>query len=241
MNRNPRVADQTAKVQDNQVIDLLDSRGRSFDSYREFFHRAGHLRLPLRALIERILRRPDLLSRIAAQSYSHELSFDKMVLHRDADTGCVLRLHIWWSQPAEDEIDIHDHGRHFHSQVMLGSLRHSLWEIADQGEEFLNYRYAIDDQSLECSAQYCGPVFLKRVSVKSFCEGDSYSLRTIQLHSVIPESTSVAATFVVQGPLVTATSNFYKRPGTTSRRESTKQSFDNDGLERQLKNFVQLL
>jgi hypothetical protein len=46
---------------------------------------------------------------------------------------------------------------------------------------------------------------------------------------------------VVQGPVVSTTSNFYKRPGTTSRRESTKQSFDQDGLERQLKNFVRLL
>lgn len=228
-------------MQDSKVIDLLDSSGRCFDSYREFFQRADYLRLQLRALIERILGRADLLSKIAAQSYSHELSFDKMVLHRDAETGCVLRLHIWWNQSAEHDVDIHNHGRHFLSQVILGSLRHSLWETAEQGEQFLNYRYAIDDQSLDSSARYCGTAFLKRVSAKSLCEGDSYYLRTTQLHSVVPESASVAATFVVQSPVVTTTSSFYKRPGTTSRRETTKQSFDKDGLERQLKNFVQLL
>jgi len=117
----------------------------------------GHLLAPtfsnveVRTLLSSLLEDEQRLERVAQQSYSHELRFTKIILWRDPVTHSVLRIHIWDTrslEPSPVDYDIHNHGRHFTSYVMLGKLRHQTWGLCTPGDPFEGFTYSLDDQRL---------------------------------------------------------------------------------------------
>ncbi|MFF2619047.1 hypothetical protein [Kitasatospora sp. NPDC058046] len=81
--------------------------------------------LPLRRIVQHVLRDQDLLTTVAAVALRHPMGFDKLILLRDA-CGALIKIDVWWEED-DDWGTIHNHRFDFASTVLHGELRTRLF------------------------------------------------------------------------------------------------------------------
>ena len=220
------------------VQSLLHPQGQDFRFYEEMFREDQLNKQLLSQAIEIIISTESLLEKIARLSYSHELGFDKIIIWRDLETGCVLRLHTWWpnaSPHMSDEINIHNHGRHFVSRLIQGNFQQQTWQVTTSGEPFFKYQYSFDDRTLQSVVTDCGLAHLSKVSDNVLQEGQWYKIQTETLHRVIPLPHVLTCTTVIQSPLVSRLSDVYVKSRTEILDSGTKLPMQREELRGKLK------
>jgi len=220
------------------VQSLLHPQSQDFRSYEEMFREDQLDKQLISQAIEIIISTENLLEKIARQSYAHELGFDKIVLWRDLETDCVLRLHIWWpdSNPnISDEINIHNHGRHFVSHLIQGNFQQQTWQVTASGEPFFKYQYSFDDGTLQSVVTDCGLAHLRKVSDNVLQEGQWYKIQTETLHRIISEPHVLACTTVIQSPLVSRLSDVYVKSRAEMLDSGAKLPMQREELRSKLK------
>ncbi|GAA4846088.1 hypothetical protein GCM10023201_42030 [Actinomycetospora corticicola] len=156
---------------------------------------------------------PGALAEIAARSYWHSNGFAKIVLATDDDgeDGGKLRLHVWpeaLDDAPRGESDPHGHRWDFASTVLVGKGFDVVeYQLVEQGGDLYG-GYEYDPRTglrggIEVQLQ-AGPSLLRPV-------GDVYRCPTDVLHTVEPRGRGVAATLVLQGPVVHDSTWVYRR------------------------------
>ena len=142
---------------------------------------------------------------IAAQSYKHELGFDKIVLFsRPFGNITRVKLHIWWPDKTFDDTDIHDHCYDFRSKVLMGELKQELFTIRQGAKrrrkrnEYELYEYQYNTTTNTAEQQYINNVQLKKAKDKHYPEGKTYKMISDEIHCVLPGD-DVSITLLLQG------------------------------------------
>jgi hypothetical protein len=156
----------------------------------------------LHSRIRAILRHRDLLAAVAERSYRHPNGFDKIVLAVGTAPKWKLRVHYWhdWSSQTMDP-NIHNHRWNFASEVPLGSLEATYYDVAiNEGGPLNAYRYYSPEGGSSFAFLPAGRATAVVTSVDTYRAGDSYTLAYDSFHRVRVTQLP-AATLVLQGPV----------------------------------------
>jgi hypothetical protein len=152
--------------------------------------------------LDGILQSPSMLGGVASLSYRHLNHFDKIVLASFGKDTCKLRLHVWWGESTDGDMEnIHNHRWDFSTVILHGSYRFQLYEIEPGGRGLHEYRYHSPDDSEYYSMERVGGASAECVLDARFGAGASYYLSHSCLHrvSALPQATVV--TLMCQGPV----------------------------------------
>lgn len=125
-----------------------------------------------------------LLSAIAADSYIHQLEFEKYVIGKVSANGLWLRLHHWPSSVVESRQDIHSHCASFASRVLNGSLRHAHYRKIP-GDGYSEYQYRFDESTGVGGSVLSGYTGLEKYSFDEHHAGSVYCVDENLLHQVV--------------------------------------------------------
>ena len=132
--------------------------------------------------LEEILNSPKLLSQVAADSYIHQLKFEKYVVIKSM-SGKWLRIHHWPICIENDYQDIHSHCASFASRLLTGALSHKHYRRRP-GARFTEYRYSFDELTGIGESLYHGKTDLMSSDGDNLCAGDVYYVDATLLHQV---------------------------------------------------------
>jgi hypothetical protein len=159
------------------------------------------------ALLRAIVADRDWLDSIAQRSYRHVNGFDKLILAGEGPRGRMVKLDVWWPDVAAEEEQAHNHQYDFASHVMIGSLRHRLFEpthvddLDPPVEAALYSRVeAAEDRSGTRARTVVRPVadVWRRATLDCIMPaGTTYSIHRQQFHAV-GNAAEATATIVVQ-------------------------------------------
>jgi hypothetical protein len=151
------------------------------------------------------------LAEVGARSSVHPNGFAKVILHRGQ--GWSIRLHVWPSDRAVEDVEPHGHRWVFASWIIAGVLREITFAESSLGEEFECCEYGRDS-----SGAYLRPVGRARlVAVRTIDRpvGTVYSRMRSVLHTAEPYGSGLVASLVLQGRAFGSTP-VYVRPDTPS-------------------------
>ncbi len=174
-----------------------------------------------RAVLDHLLADPAALARrlgaladpahaaaVAARSYWHHNGFAKLVL--GAESGHVLRLHVWPAGSPGDGGNPHGHCWRFASAVLLGALLDVRYAEAATGAPHARRRYAAAGALAAGSV----PVRLRATGRRVRRAGERYAVDLAAVHVARPPTGATpTVTLVVQGPAAVATTVVYVAPG----------------------------
>lgn len=172
-------------------------------------------------LFDRIHQDEASLSRAAERSYAHQNGFAKIVLA--TGNGFKLRLHVWSpdgsgvsSAPAQE--NIHDHRWNFASAGLCGAIRNDFFAFtagdaptgdapagdvhAGEVERVHAHRYLRVDASTDYQLTYVGDRAVRRIRSLRVRAGESYGMGFTDLHRIVHDTGSLAATLVITAPPV---------------------------------------
>lgn len=168
---------------------------------------AGWMRLQFHpvqiyALVQQIIRSPQLLAEVSARSYQHGNGFLKVVL---LDRGYKLRLHVWFAGQSCEE-NIHDHRWSFASTILIGTLRSEVWQDVSSSENhpqtlsLQEYRYHAATQHHPACKTHIGLCHLQKKIQIHQISGQAYVMPEEQLHRITHHGEQLVATMVCTAP-----------------------------------------
>ncbi|MFJ5882307.1 hypothetical protein [Kitasatospora cineracea] len=154
--------------------------------------------VPLRRIVQHVLRDDELLRSVAAVALRHPMGFDKLILLRD-NRGALIKIDVWWEED-DDWGTIHNHRFDFSSTVLHGELRTRLFVDADPATEGAQtvdlYRLTVPQHPDDAVPH---PRALLRAWEGSFPAGTSYDMRCEMFHMASGTRGRTTVTLVVQG------------------------------------------
>lgn len=163
-------------------------------------------------LIKQILKNEMLLSNVVSESYYHENGFHKIVLL--SGKNFKLRLHHFGVAAKIPMENIHDHRWPFASSILTGQLTMDTFSASDidKGEEaFYHFRYGSDKQSGSYSTDLIGRKFLNKIDTRIYNSGESYLMRTNELHRIKNTIGQESITLILTGKPVSKSCNLFAK------------------------------
>ena len=141
---------------------------------------------------------------VAADSYTHDNGFDKIVLFEDDTTKMKMRLHIWHpiSAPEVTRViqNVHNHRWDFASIVLLGELVQHTYRFGredEPGDEYFHYRYYARGNKEHYEMESLGKATLIKTGTEAFCRGQLNCVSNELLHRVDVADGIAAATLII--------------------------------------------
>ncbi len=190
-------------------------------------------------LLKRISVNRSALGAVARNSYEHYNGFDKIVIRKDA-AGSELRLHVWWPDPGELHYEnIHNHRWAFTSVVLAGAYDYELYEPSEHGTyDALEYEYRSRENLTSYAMQFVGKQRLQCTGKGCYRRNQSYSLRGVTLHRIIPDQSQTTITLMFQGIPRTQSARVFTDPGFEHPVSIPSQGLSNKALARRLDQVI---
>jgi hypothetical protein len=150
--------------------------------------------------LEKILKNPDHLTEIAAQSFAHPNGFDSIPLE-NRHPAYRVRLHVWWPEDALVTEDVHNHAWSFASRILSGALNFTTYRATDLGAPFFHYPWRLGDDGTYDSGAV-RTVNLAPALNACLPTGVYYTFDLNELHRVAPVKTQQpVSTLVILGKM----------------------------------------
>lgn len=168
----------------------------------------------LNLLIQEVVKTPVLFEKVIKDSYYHENGFHKIVLL--SGRYFKLRVHQFGVASKPPMENIHDHRWPFASAILSGRLTMDMFSDfmkSSEGEDLYHFIYKSDkiDGSYETV-----PLGLKRLyktESRTYFPGESYLMKTDELHRVKNSYGEESVTVILTGVSKSSSCNLYaKRP-----------------------------
>lgn len=184
-------------------LDLL-SLNLSKNSAEELFGLVSSARY-LKDLISSIIMSDKALAQVVNRSFLHVNGVYKIVLAKKSYSEPEIRLHLWEKGnilPTGSNLEnIHNHRWSFHSKVLCGSFKQSLYQVNLCDEGFLDhYRFIAVAPGVLNSIEYSGRANARLSFETIINNGQSYYLYHDVLHMFEPENNDFSATIIVREP-----------------------------------------
>ena len=183
------------------------------------------------------------LRSIAKRSYLHYNDFDKIVLMSGKnDAAFELRLHVWWANP--DKVgceNVHDHKWDFSSVILDGGYDYEVFEVAESGQEMLEFCYATREGKRRYDAPFRGKKALTCTARGMVSRGDAYSLRHDVLHRITSDRSRTTMTLVAQGRDVKETARVFTDSHTRLPKRIEAECFSSRELKNRLDYVIQTM
>lgn len=169
------------------LVEQLEALGTDIQARENGLH--GLTKRDVSSLLLATLRDNKSLGTLAANSYTHQLGFDKFLLSSSTANNIWLRMHYWPESINGHDSDIHSHCADFTSKVLAGSLSSLEYDRIENGPPYFEYEYSFNIEKGESSSKFKGQAFLIETGRKKISPGTTYSLSAEKLH----QTTDVAA------------------------------------------------
>lgn len=165
-----------------------------------------------------------ILESLCENSYSHPLSFTKVMLAKDHSTGSQLRLHIWEKEAGimGTDIEPHSHTRDYWSLVLLGELEVVKYCEVVSGQTYQKYSASDAQDSDGYVYTHLGQVNLSEQSRTQVLQGGVHNLNYDFVHSVNVSNLGPVITLFLQGP-TKSNHSFVYRPKDLGRETNSTQ------------------
>ncbi len=178
------------------------------------------------SLINRVISRPEVISRMVrsiinndtlwgnalTNSYRHENGFHKIVLMEGE--YFKLRLHHFGTTAKIPMENIHDHRWPFSSAILSGELKMDLFQRSDilsATEEVIHYIYKSDKSTDKYETVKIGNTHLEKIDTRIYYPGDTYLMRTDELHRITNQDGDQSVTLILTGKPISKECNLYAR------------------------------
>ncbi len=193
------------------------------------------------SIFQEILDSPELLSRVAGQSYRHINHFDKIVLVGSDDFSALrLTVHLWnppfLEEQLKDEL-IHEHRFCFWSTILAGTLTSQDFVEMPEGEPYRAYRYYPEkdrSQSFNDFYEYQRQVRLKKMEPVCRSSGETYFLSAPTIHQINIDDARMCCTLVLRGPRLKDHSTIYNTTYPVTDTSIGNQMYSQDELAKKL-------
>jgi hypothetical protein len=170
--------------------------------------------------------------------YRHPNGFTKIRLARLADSGWIIRLHIW--EPDAVDGDIHNHRWHFASYVVNGSIAEQRYEVTNSDGPWTMHDCSpsLDGEYVLANARPCD---VRLVAEDKYQCGDSYQRPADALHVAKTAGHRTAVTLFIQGPDATKMTTVLRAPGTLSVSRRMLPMCSSAELKHELRDVLKLI
>ena len=190
-------------------------------------------------LIKQLLHNPVIFKRMVRKSYYHENGFHKIVLL--SGKNFKLRLHHFGAAARIPMENIHDHRWPFASAILSGELKMDIFRVSPMpanAEELYHFVYSSDKSTGSYSTELKGKAFLERTESRVYTPGESYLMRTEELHRIRNTQGEESITLILTGKPVSNQCNLYsKRP--ILEEEKKTVAYDPDDMAWMLGNLLE--
>lgn len=166
----------------------------------------------LSLLIKGICSDASMLDKTLSGSYYHGNGFHKIVLL--SGRAFKLRLHHFGSSAKIPMENIHDHRWCFASTILYGDLKMDLFCPSDQGpnsEKTYHFIYQSDKSGGNYKTDFVNVAHLRKSESRLYRPGDSYLMKTHELHRIQNMSGQESVTLILTGKPVSSKCNLYSR------------------------------
>lgn len=177
-------------------------------------------------MINKILSRPEILNRLISvvmkndslwkkalkNSYRHENGFHKIVLL--SGKNFKLRIHHFGATAKIPMENIHDHRWPFASTILSGELKMDIFQRTDKEtstEELHHFIYKSDKTNGNYHTDYLGLSYLEKIQERVYYPGDSYLMRTDELHRIKNQDGDESITLILTGKPISKDCNLFAR------------------------------
>jgi hypothetical protein len=216
-----------------QGLDGLIERGD--DETLEIINRTLARPENLSLLIEGICGSKDMLDRTVASSYYHENGFHKIVLL--SGRMFKLRLHHFGVTAKIPMENIHDHRWCFASTILSGELNMDLFTVSEKGsrtEKAYHFIYESDKSGGSYRTDFVSVAHLRKSESRTYVTGDTYLMRTHELHRIRNKPGRESVTLILTGKPVGSRCNLYSRREKILEEEKQTVAYDRNVLVRML-------
>ncbi len=146
----------------------------------------------------------NILKLIASSSYTHEIGFDKIVIHPYLNTNFQLRLNVWWADKYRNASfeNIHTHRWDYATVLLIGEYEYKNYKISDsEGVEKYWYNYFPRHEEA-FNMKLIGRRKLSIESNEILKKGNIMSLDSFTPHKITPkEGINTISFFLNQKPI----------------------------------------
>lgn len=173
-------------------------------------------RAGIRSLVSALLSDREELVRLAALSFRHPNSFDRLVVASN-EARPRIRVHVWWASDEGGAEHVHNHPWSFASRVLVGQLAFETYRVLQATDArlchdhskvedgFMMFRCPAPAESTAAyhySFQIEGPVHLEPSGEWSLPAGSKYALDSREFHRIASRRSTTTITALVHGPVV---------------------------------------
>lgn len=201
--------------QTSELSDLLDSIiAHEDEEILKKINQTLSTAFILTLLIQEVLRTPALFDKVVKDSYYHENGFHKIVLL--TGRNFKLRIHQFGASSKIPMENIHDHRWPFASTILSGHLEMDIFSesvVTNESEDLYHFIYNSEKKEGAYQTVQVGLKRLFKSESRTYHPGESYMMRTDELHRVKNSYGDDSVTVILTGKSKGPTCNLYaKRP-----------------------------